>query len=508
MSKTTLLRNASLVGYSDNTTYSVLIKDGKVVAIRETDAGDIEVADETIDVKELDSNWVSPSLIDWHTHTKLNALHNHRLDLQTAKTAQEVLDRVAAAIQDPKYEPKYDANFCGINLRNAEWPDPEKLTRLSLDNISTERPIFLFFNGYHSICANSLGLKLGGYEPEGHNGYLYEGDAFELSRVIGNVDVEAIDKWIMEEAKYAATLGITEIVDLEWELNIPNWQRRYKKGFRTLRVHVGMYTEHLPYSIERGWKSGDDVPETNGLIKVGPFKIVTDGSLGSQTAFCHEPYPGSTDNYGMLAYKPEALSELIKRGTDNGFKLAIHAIGDHANQLTLQTLAKAEKKVHPGSTIEHAQLLSFEDLPLFRSLGVIASIQPCHLVDDRDLCHRFWPGREHRAYPFRWLVDAGVPIKLGSDCPVAPLQPWEAIAVAMTRAAEGDEHNPFCKEQIIDLEVAWRASTSNGKPKLEVGDRADLCILSASPLKCDAAGIRAMKVKGTMLGGDWTHRTF
>lgn len=144
------------------------------------------------------------SLIDWHTHTKLNALHNHRLNLQTAKTAQEVLDRVAAAIQDPKYEPKYDANFCGINLRNAEWPDPEKLTRLSLDNISTERPIFLFFNGYHSICANSLGLKLGGYEPEGHNGYLYEGDAFELSRVIGNVDAEAIDKWIMEEAKYAA----------------------------------------------------------------------------------------------------------------------------------------------------------------------------------------------------------------------------------------------------------------------------------------------------------------
>ncbi|WVQ84784.1 hypothetical protein IAT38_006941 [Cryptococcus sp. DSM 104549] len=502
MAKTTLFRNAALVGYAEGTTYSVVLKNGKVAAIQETGVESAETADEIVDLK---GEWLSPSMIDWHTHTKLNAFHSHRLDLQTAKSATEVLDRVAAALQDPRYDPEVDANFCGINMRNSDWPDQDKLTRESLDALSAERPVYLFFNGYHSICANSVGLERGGYQPKGHDGYLYEQEAFAMSRVLGRVDQDVVDKWVMDEAKYAATLGVTEIVDLEWELNIPNWQRRYAKGFRSLRVHVGMYTEHLQYSIDHGYKSGDDVPGTDGLIKVGPFKVVTDGSLGSQTAFCHDPYPGTTDNFGMLAYKPEALADLIKRGTDNGFRMAIHAIGDHANKLTLETLAKADKTL-PGSTIEHAQLLSYEDLPLFRSLGVIASIQPCHLVDDRDLCHKFWPGREHRAYPFRWLVEAGVPIKMGSDCPIAPLQPWEALAVAITRAGEGDEANPFCKEQIIDLEVAWAASTSNGKTKLEVGDRADVCILGSNPLACNAAGLRAMKVKGTLLGGEWTHK--
>ncbi|WVQ75756.1 hypothetical protein IAR50_005387 [Cryptococcus sp. DSM 104548] len=507
MPKTTLIRNASLVGYPSGSTYDVLVKDGTVASITET-GGKEPQADEIIDAKDSGSPWVAPSLVDWHTHTTLNALHSHRLDLQTAKSAQAVLDRVVSAFHDPRYAAvKGCSDFTGINMRNANWPDSELLTRKALDEISTKRPIYLFFNGYHSICANSVGLELGGYEPEGHSGYLFEDEAFAMARVIGKVDVDAMDEWIADESKYAASLGVTEIVDLEWDLGIPNWQRRYGKGFRSLRVHVGMYTEHLQYAIDRNLKSGDPVPNTNGLITVGPFKVVTDGSLGSQTAYCHDAYPGSKDNFGMVTYEPEALAELVKRGADNGFKMAIHAIGDHANQLTLQTLSQAEK-ILPGSTIEHAQLLSHSDLPLFKSLGITASIQPCHLVDDRDLCHQFWPGREHRAYAFGWLVEAGVPIKLGSDCPVAPLQPWEAMAVAITRAGKGEEHNPFCKEQIIELEVAWAASTSNGKTKLEVGDRADIILISADPLGCNAAGLREMKVGGTMLGGEWTHRAF
>ncbi|ODN75136.1 hypothetical protein L202_06342, partial [Cryptococcus amylolentus CBS 6039] len=506
MPRTTLIRNASLVGYPAGT-YSVLVRNCLVASITETGADNAQV-DEIIDVKELGSQWVSPSLVDSHVHTSLNALHSHRLDLQTAKTAQQVLDRVADALNDPKYRiVEGCSNFAGTNMRNAGWPDPELLTRQALDAISSERPIHLFFNGYHSICANSLGLKLGGHKPEGHSGYLYEEEAFAMARVIGKVGADVMDEWVMEEARYAASLGVTEIVDLEWELGIIDWQRRYNKGFRSLRVNVGMYTDHLQYFIDRGLKSGDDVPDTNGLIKVGPFKIITDGSLGSQTAFCHDPYPGSKDNFGVFNYEPEELGVLIKRGADNGFRMAIHAIGDHANQLTLQALSRAEK-ILPGSTIEHAQLLSPSDLPLFGSLGISASIQPCHLVDDRDLCHKFWPGRELGAYAFRWLVDAGVPIRMGSDCPIAPLQPWEAMAVAISRAGEGDEENPFCKEQIIDLEVAWAASTSNNKMKLEVGDRADLIIINADPLSCDAAGLRAMKVKGTMLGGDWTYKAF
>ena len=238
--------------------------------------------------------------------------------------------------------------------------------------------------------------------------------------------------------------------------NIGHWQRRCAKGFDTLRVHIGFYDEHLDDAISLGLSSGDPVPGCNGYILTGPYKIVTDGSLGSQTAFCHDVYP-DTDNHGIFAYPQRTLSEMIHRGARHNFKMAVHAIGDHANHLTLSTIAQGPK-LRSGSTIEHAQLLDFNDLPLFASLGLIASIQPCHLVDDRQLCHKFWPGREGRAYPFKSIVDAGIPIKLGSDTPVAPLQPWEAIAVAITRAGE-HESSPFCAEQIIDVETAFKAST-------------------------------------------------
>jgi predicted amidohydrolase YtcJ len=148
---------------------------------------------------------------------------------------------------------------------------------------------------------------------------------------------------------------------------------------------------------------------------------------------------------------------MTRRGTENGFKLAIHAIGDEANSLCFKTLVEGPRPL-PGSTVEHAQLLNFADLPLFKRLGLTASVQPQHMVDDRDTCAKFWPGREGRAWAFRSIVDAGIPMKLGSDCPVAPMQPWDAMAVCLTRAAVGD--SPLCAEQIIDLETAWAASTS------------------------------------------------
>ena len=396
-------------------------------------------------------------MIDWHTHQGLNAVAEHRLHMESARSAKEALEMVAEALEDPRYDPKIELNFVGINMRNAEWTDAHLMTRQSLDKISADRPIFLLFNGYHSMCINTAGMKRTGTSIEQFpDGLLYEKDAFKISHDLSNLGDEVLDKWIAEEAQYAASLGVTEIVDLEMTHNIPAWQRRCAKGFDTLRVHIGFYDAHLDDAIELGLKTGDPVPGCDGLVITGPYKVVTDGSLGSQTAYCHDPYPNST-NHGVLAYPPRTLAEVIERGCKNGFRMAIHAIGDEANHLALKTISEAPKLL-PGSTIEHAQLLDFDDLPLFASLGLIASIQPCHLVDDRALCHKFWPGREGRAYAFKSIVDAGIPIKLGSDTPVAPLQPWEAIAVAITRAGE-HEDSPFCGEQIIDLETAFAAST-------------------------------------------------
>ncbi|WWC92611.1 uncharacterized protein L201_007570 [Kwoniella dendrophila CBS 6074] len=518
--QSTLIGNVALVGYPEDTLYSVLLREGKVESIRPSGESVFQINGYTdvtvIDMKKEDDDlrWVAPSLIDWHTHFRLNAITSHRYNLQDCQSAKEVLDSVRYAINLPKYDVKYEINFVGVNMRNANWSDSEKLNRLSLDSISTERPIFLFFNGYHSMVVNTAALNLANIDPNGpkSDGYFYEQEAFNMGKYTSNVKQDTLDLWIDEEAKKAAALGVTEVVDLEMDFNMSAWQRRSSKGSNWLRIHCGMYTEHLTNAIESGYKTGDIVPNTNGLIAVGPYKIVTDGSLGSQTAFCHDHYPGTPDNFGLLAYDASTLYEMLERGIDNGFRLAVHAIGDHANSFTLQTFNKLikekGKKPLEGSTIEHAQLLNFDDLDLFKELGLIASIQPCHLIDDRELCSKFWPGRENRSYPFKSIIDKGIPIKMGSDCPIAPLQPWHAIAVAISRSSENDSENPFCKEQIIDLKSAWEGSTSNGKSRIEVGDRADLIILPSNPFQLDANQIRNLRPVGTMLGGNWTFKGF
>jgi len=436
----------------------------------------------------------------------MNTLASRRLNLYDCKSAAEVLGKVKAAVSDPKYDE--GGRLVGVNVRVGDWPDVADLNRKALDAICDTKPIVLIRNGYHSGTLNTAALKYGGYSvDEFDDGMLEEAPAFAMwMKLQETADKDVLDSWVEEEGKRAASLGVTEIVDLEMDHNIPIWQRRVAKGFSSLRVNIGFYKPHIEDAISANLKTGDAIPNTHGLIVTGPLKIITDGSLGSKTAYCHDPYPNET-NRGVFVYEEDELAELCAKATTNGLRLAVHAIGDDANGTTLRVLkreAAAGRAPLPGSTIEHAQLMCLEDIPTFKSLGLIASIQPRHLVDDRELCHAFWPGREGRAYPFKWFVDAGIPIKMGSDCPVTDLQPWEEMACAISRAGPGQE--AFCPEHNIDLPTAYAASTSNGKTSLQAGDRADLIVLPTDPLTLDAQGLRDIKVQGTMLGGNWTYR--
>jgi predicted amidohydrolase YtcJ len=139
-------------------------------------------------------------LIDWHIHSKLNALYTHRLDLKTAQTAQEALDMVAEALKNPKYD---QFELVGVNMRNGVWPDTDKMCRVNLDKLSTIRPIYLFWNGYHSICSNSIGLERVDHKAEG-NGIIVEQEAFDATAKLSAVEESVLDDWIIEEAKVAS----------------------------------------------------------------------------------------------------------------------------------------------------------------------------------------------------------------------------------------------------------------------------------------------------------------
>ncbi len=204
----------------------------------------------------------------------------------------------------------------------------------------------------------------------------------------------------------------------------------------------------------------------------------------------------------MLLVSLDALSTLMRRATDAGFDCAVHAIGDAANALALQAFARTGAR----GSVEHAQLLDDADVQRFAELGVIASVQPEHLLDDRDVTDRYWADRARRAFPFRSLLDAGATLAFGSDAPVAPLDPWLAIAAAVHRSRDGRPR--WHPEQEITVHEALTASMPPGRRdlRLRTGDAADLIVLDRDPFTAEPQALRTMPVAATMLAGAWTHR--
>ena len=177
----------------------------------------------------------------------------------------------------------------------------------------------------------------------------------------------------------------------------------------------------------------------------------------------------------------------------------MHAIGDRANSEVIDVF---ERLGLPG-VIEHAQLVGEHDFARFARLGLVASVQPEHAMDDRDVADRCWAGRTGRAFAYGSLHAAGATLRLGSDAPVAPLDPWLAIAAATARSRDGRE--AWHPEQCLPVDVAMAAS-ARGRTDIKEGETADLVILDEDPLAAGPERLREMPVAGTLLGGRWTWR--
>jgi hypothetical protein len=158
-----------------------------------------------------------------------------------------------------------------------------------------------------------------------------------------------------------------------------------------------------------------------------------------------------------------------------GLEVATHAIGDAA----LTAALEAYDATGATGSIEHAQLVQRTDVATLARLGLRASVQPAHLIDDRDLTDLIWADRTGACFALRWMLEAGVPVALGSDAPVAPLDPWLAIDAAVRRT--GDDRPPWHPEQALTRREALAAST-DGQPMVRPGSRGDLVLLDSDPL--------------------------
>jgi len=491
----TLLRNARLY---DGRVVDVLIVDGRISRLMSEPRARDELDQPELD---LDGRWVGPGLWDSHVHFGQWALVSRRLDVSGAGSAAETAALVRAEVE--RHPPEAGTVLVGQGFRDGLWVDAPTPELLDVGDV----PIALVSGDVHCMWTNAAALRLLGLPAEAW--LLREQDAFDLNVRLSAVPDDQLDAWALDAAAVAASRGVVGIVDLEMSGAVASWQRRFGAGFRGLRVRAGVYPDDLAAVAAAGIRTGQVVPGTGGLLVGGPFKLFTDGSLNTRTAWCYDDYPGLSgpDAAGLAIHSADELLGLARDALARGFVPTIHAIGDQATTLALDTFEALgplpARVAGSGGSIEHAQLVADADLRRFAALGVRASVQPEHAMDDRDVADHFWAGRTGRAFAYRALWEAGAELALGSDAPVAPLDPWVTLSAAVTRSRDG--RAPWHPEQALPIEAALRASWG-GAGDLAVGSPADLVVTEMNPVAAIGEQLRGMPVHATMVAGSWTYR--
>lgn len=454
-------------------------------------------------VYDAEGRWAIPGLWDAHVHMAQWATTLGRLDLVATTGPDEVIARVRTHLDAHPEVVVVE----GWGYRSATWATQPSVS--ALDSVTGDRPVVLISGDLHNGWLNSAALRA--LDVPQRDEALTEEDWFAVFTRLDQLPrAEAHGEQAMAEAvRQASSKGVVGIVDMELAPNYRDWPARFDAGITNLRVRGATYADRLGEVIDAGLSSGDAFSSGAGLLTMGPLKIISDGSLNTGTAYCCEPYaaaPGRTAERGQHNLTQAELEGLLRTAYDAGLQAAVHAIGDAAFTGALD----AFEATGIAGSIEHAQLIAIHELPRMARLGIRASVQPAHLLDDRDATMQIWPDRADRCFALLSMVAAGVELHLGSDAPVSPLDPWLAMAAAVHRSA--DSREPWHPEQALTAAQALAASV-DGQPTVSVGARGDIAIVDADPLSDVGGGsreigghLRQMTVNATFVGGRLTHR--
>lgn len=434
-----------------------------------------------------EGRWIIPGLYDGHVHATQYAIDRGRIDLSTATSAAGAAQLVADSAERGDL-------VVGGRFRDGLWPDVPT-TRL-LDERFGDLPVVLISADLHCGWANTAGWSLLGVGDR-PDGVLREKPWMDALARLPEPATEDTDAALDAALRLAAGRGLVGLRDFEFADNLASWRRRRAVGGVGLRIEAGIIPELLATGKARGMRTDEVLPGTDGLITMGPLKVLIDGSLNTRTAFCHTPYPGS-DHHGELVIDHDGLTGLMRTAQHYGLDIAVHAIGDRANSIALDCF----EETGVSGRIEHAQLVLPADLPRFARLGVIASMQPWHAIDDWQVADRYWAHSTGLNFPFASLAAAGAVIEFGSDAPVAPLDPWGWIAAAADR--EPIIGQRWHAEEQVTVRQAITFS-AHGRSEVRVGDRGDFALLDRDPYALSVKELTQLTAYATAVDGRWVH---
>ncbi len=464
---------------------------------------------------------ITPGFIDSHVHLIAGGVRLSAVQLRDVRTKAAFIERLKAfAAKQPE-----GAWITGGDWDHESWGG-ELPTRQWIDAATPKNPVWVNRLDGHMALANSLALKLTGVTRNTRDvpGGSIERDAKgEVTGVLKDNSMELVDQAVpppgyevkqaalIAAMDYLAQFGVTSVHDMSADDDIDIIRKA--SGSRQLKVRV--YAAQ-PLSRRRGLeKYIEKEGRGDRWVRWSLLKGFQDGSLGSKTAAMESAYSDAPGVRGLLVTPPEQLYNATIIAYNAGLQVAIHAIGDRANSLVLDTFERVAQVIGPGAQrmrIEHAQHLRPADVARFAKLGIIASMQPYHLADDGRWAERaIGAERAKTSYAFRSLLDAGVVLAFGSDWFVAPANVMQGIHAAVTRQTLDSKHpDGWVPEQKITVEEALRAYTMGGsyagfaeqtRGSIVVGKLADLVLIDHDLTRVAPETIRDARILMTVVGG-------
>ena len=530
--------------------HAMAVRGDRILAVGD-EAEVLKMRGPATSVVDLQGHFVMPGFNDAHIHLAEAGFKKLEVDLSGVRSLDEFRERIRQ-----RAETALPTEWIlGSGWDETAWQIKDLPTRLDIDEVASENPVFVERTDGHVAVANTRALKLARITPDTKdpaggeigrdiagqpNGILRETARDFVTAVIPPPSAEKRRQAIESALQEVGTAGITsaqdnsdaENGDAYWE-DFKIFEQLEHEGKLTVRI-----SEWLPFNapIETLKARSAAHPQSDSMLRTGMLKAFMDGSLGSHTAAMLQPYADEPKNSGIPRYQQSQLNQMAKERLEAGFQLGFHAIGDRAVEMALDAFAEAEKaaresqnshpvlptldETRPGHPqdmskdfrlrIEHVQVTNPAQVARFRDLKVIASMQPSHLLTDMHWVNaRLGDVRAAHSYAWAEFAKHGNTLAFGSDDPFGPLPPLLGIYAATTRKSENGK-TEFHPEQKLTMEQAIAAYTTGSafaefeekeKGMLAPGMLADFIVLDKDITAIPPEQILHTRVLQTVVGG-------
>lgn len=508
---------------------AVAVGGGRVVGVGST-ARMRALAGKKTALYDLEGKTVLPGFVDAHAHFFGYAKGLSRIDLGGTGSFEAVVGRVAAHLEDVGE----GLWIVGRGWDQNDWPEPVYPDRYALDAVAPHHPVYLVRVCGHAAVANSEALRIAGItretpEPPGGRilrdgegeptGVLIDEAMPLVSDVVPKLSRSEKKRLIAEAARECLAAGLVGVHEMGVTSDVISLYRELlAEGALPLRL-----VTYYQY----------DAPDLDSLLAAGPLtgyaedhlsivgvKFYADGSLGARSAALLADYSDDPGNSGILVVDPDDLYRRVAACHGAGFQVATHAIGDRGNRVVLDVYEKVLGRFPSPDMrhrIEHAQIVSPDDIPRFASLGVIPSMQFTHCTSDMGWAdERLGPGRIAGAYAWRSFLESGCRIPGGSDFPVESINPLLGIYAAVSRQdREGNPEGGWMPSQRLTIEeavasftidAAYAAHEEGHRGSLATGKLADFVVLSRNIMTIPPRDILDAEVLATVIGGKIVYR--